>query len=160
MIRSADWTAALPGAEAVCRRAALAAWRDAAAGPASACVVLTGDGTVRDLNRRFRRTDRATNVLSFEATAAEDRARAWAAGQPVLLGDVVVAFGTVRREAVEGDRTLADHLSHMVVHGTLHLLGYDHVADADAAVMERLEVDILDTLGIADPYAGGNGGPP
>ena len=73
-------------------------------------------------------------------------------GRPLLLGDVVVALETARREAADDGKTLGDHLTHLVVHGTLHLLGYDHEADAEAVLMEARETQLLAGLGIADPY--------
>ena len=105
-------------------------------------VLLTDDDTVRALNDRFRGRDAATNVLSF---SAPETARPH-------LGDIALAYGVCAREAAEQGKTLADHLSHLVVHGVLHLLSYDHEADADAEVMEAMERDILGRLDVADPY--------
>lgn len=129
------------------RRAGAAALQAAAPpGRVELCVLLTDDARMRTLNLKFRGLDRSTNVLAFAAEGA-------AASAPRLLGDVVVAFETAAAEAVAADLSLADHLSHLVVHGTLHLLGYDHAGNADAEAMEALERQILDGLGIADPYA-------
>ncbi len=102
----------------------------------------------RRLNRRWRGKDRATNVLSFPA------------GLPVgvalpLLGDLVICAPAVAREAAEQGKTLAAHWAHLTVHGTLHLLGYDHATEAQAVVMEPLETAILGTLGFPDPYGPG-----
>jgi probable rRNA maturation factor len=109
-------------------------------------LVATDDAHVRTLNRAYRRKDKPTNVLSFPGKPAE-------AGRfGPLLGDIVVARETIAREAEAGGLTIEDHLSHLIVHGFLHLLGYDHVHDADAALMERLETAILADLGVADPY--------
>ena len=114
---------------------------------AEAAIVFSNDAHIRALNRRFRHMDAPTNVLSFPA------------GPPVagrygpLLGDVVLAFETVAAEAVEKGVPFGDYVSHMIVHGFLHLLGYDHEADEEAAVMEGLETVIMKDLGIADPYA-------
>ena len=105
-------------------------------------ILLADDATVRDLNARFRGKDASTNVLSFPAP---ETARPH-------LGDIALAHGACAREAVEQGKLLADHLSHLVVHGVLHLLGYDHQADAPAEVMEAMERDILLKLGVADPY--------
>ncbi|HUZ72844.1 MAG TPA: rRNA maturation RNase YbeY [Stellaceae bacterium] len=109
-------------------------------------VVLGDDATVRALNRRWRGRDAPTNVLSFASGEAPSR------GRPLLLGDVVLAYETVAREAAEQGKTLPDHLAHLVAHGTLHLLGYDHETARDAARMEALERRLLAGLGIADPY--------
>ena len=118
-----------------------------AAGRAFGCLI-TGDAELRRLNREFRRQDHATDVLSF---AAEDEGLAPRA--PFLMGDVVLAFETVSRQAQEQGKPLADHLRHLVVHGVLHLLGYDHQEPGAAQEMEALETRVLARLGIADPYA-------
>ncbi len=119
--------------------------------PAGACVTvrLVDEAEIAGLNGRFRAQERATNVLAFPA------------GQPVLppdvdegveLGDLVICMDVVTREAAEQGKKARDHLAHLTVHGTLHLVGYDHVEDADAAVMEAMETRVLAELGIADPY--------
>lgn len=138
-------------AEEVVLRAATAAWLTAGDdGPAELSVALVDDAAIRVLNRDYRGQDKATNVLSFpggEPLAA-------APGEPALLGDVVIAFETVEREAGDDNRPFAHHLSHMTVHGLLHLLGYDHEDEAEAEEMEALERQILLGLGIPDPYRG------
>lgn len=109
-------------------------------------VIFADDARVRVLNRKFRKKDKPTNVLSFPGQPA-------AAGRfGPLLGDIVLARETIEGEALAGHLTLADHLTHLIVHGFLHLLGYDHEHDAEAADMERLETVILGDLGVADPY--------
>jgi len=116
--------------------------------PVEIGVRLTDDAEIRVLNRDWRGQDKPTNVLSF---ALDEEAPS---GVPVtLLGDVVVAFETCLREAEEESKPLADHLCHLVVHGTLHLLSYDHDVAEDAEIMESLERRILMGLGIPDPYA-------
>ena len=105
-------------------------------------ILLTDDATIRDLNARFRNKDTATNVLSFPAP---DTAHPH-------LGDIALAYGVCAAEAAAQAKALADHLSHLVVHGVLHLLGYDHQADAPAEAMEAMERHILCRLGVADPY--------
>lgn len=113
----------------------------------SACVALSSDAAVARLNAAYRNKNMPTNVLSFPAPASgkED------AG---FLGDIGLAAETVAREAREQGVPLVDHLQHLVVHGLLHLEGYDHLTQAEAEAMEALEVRILAKLGIADPYAG------
>ena len=105
-------------------------------------VLLTDDDTIRDLNARFRGKNAPTNVLSFPAPET---------AHP-HLGDIALAHGVCAAEAAAQGKTLADHLSHLVVHGVLHLLGYDHQADEPADAMEAMERDILSKLGVADPY--------
>jgi probable rRNA maturation factor len=118
-----------------------------AAPSAALAVVLADDVRVRALNAAYRDRDAPTNVLSFE-----DGERDPATGE-VMLGDVVLARETVLAEAdAQGKRPL-DHLAHLVVHGVLHLIGYDHQDAAEAATMEELERGVLAGLGIADPYA-------
>lgn len=152
------WHDALADCDNRCRDAALAAL---AAAPPEECravieigIRLTDDAEVRDLNARFRGIDTATNVLSFPMTDCAPGAQATPLppGQPLALGDVVLAFETVRGEAAAQGKSLADHLGHLVVHGMLHLLGYDHLDEAQAVAMEDLETDILAGLGVADPY--------
>jgi probable rRNA maturation factor len=117
--------------------------------PAEACVALSDDATVRELNARFRGKDKPTNVLSFPAQGGF-------AGEstPQSLGDIVLAQETIAREAADLGLPHAHHFQHLVVHGLLHLLGYDHETDAEAEEMEGLEVEILSRLGIPNPYDG------
>ncbi|MGI9169545.1 MAG: rRNA maturation RNase YbeY [Caulobacteraceae bacterium] len=138
-IEAGDWARAAPDAADVARRAGAAAARLGPGG--SIAILLTDDETVRELNVRFRGKNQATNVLSFPAAA--DPAR--------HLGDIALAFGVCAREADEQGKTLSAHLSHLVIHGVLHLLGYDHQAEAEAEAMEMLERDLLAALGVADP---------
>lgn len=133
------WTDALPDAAAVVERAATAAL---GAVEGDVVVLLTDDAAVRDLNARFRDRDQPTNVLSFPA--AESAAP--------HLGDLVLAFGVCAAEAAAQGKTLTDHLTHLVVHGVLHLLGRDHEAEAEAEAMEAEERTLLASLGVADPY--------
>jgi len=134
------------GAEAIVRRAAEAALADTGASGIEIGVVLTDDAKMRALNRTWRGTDAATNVLSFPAPAS-------AGVEPRLLGDVVLAYETIAREAAEQRISARDHLAHLTVHGVLHLLGHDHENDRDAETMEHHEREILVRLGISDPYA-------
>jgi probable rRNA maturation factor len=114
---------------------------------AEICVHLVGDVDIQALNAQWRGVNAPTNVLSFPAS---DPARL---RQARLLGDVLIAFETVSREAEQEQKTFADHYRHLVVHGFLHLLGFDHIEDAQAEAMEVLETRVLARLGVADPYA-------
>jgi len=113
-------------------------------------IVLTDDARIRELNARWRGFDKPTNVLSFPSDL--DPA-SLPVGAPWLLGDVVVALETVGREAAEAGRSLSAHLTHLLVHGVLHLLGYDHEIEAEAVRMEALEIELLARLNITNPYA-------
>lgn len=159
-IEDEAWTKALPGVEELCRTLALATVQAAGGdldGPAvEVSVVLTSDAAVHELNRDWRGQDKPTNVLSF--AGLDDDEAPVVVGAPVLLGDVIMAFGVCEQEAREQGKTLAHHAAHLVVHGTLHLLGWDHEEDeTEAEEMERLETVILSGFGIADPYAEGEG---
>lgn len=114
---------------------------------------LTDDAEVQTLNRDYRQKDKPTNVLSFPMVQPDllDSIANTDDGE-VLLGDIVLAHGVCAAEAAEKGITLADHVTHLIVHGTLHLLGYDHQGQAEADAMEQIERDVLATLGIADPY--------
>jgi len=138
VLLDAAWAKALPGVERLIRRAARAAL---GAKARSLTVALSDDRRVQALNKRDRKKDKPTNVLSYPS------------GHKSFLGDIVLARQTVWREAREQKKTPADHVAHLVVHGTLHLLGYDHeTTDTDAERMEALERRILKKIGIADPY--------
>jgi len=137
-----SWRRALPRAGTLARRAVAAALHEARhAEPSELSLVLADDATLARLNAKYRRRKGPTNVLSFPSA-------------PPLLGDVVIAYQTTAREAKAQKKSLADHFAHLVVHGTLHLLGHDHVRIADARRMEALEVAALFRLGVADPYNG------
>jgi probable rRNA maturation factor len=115
-------------------------------------VRLTGDEDVRALNAEWRGKDKPTNVLSFPLLNDDDLQHANVAGPELLLGDIILAHGVCVNEAAERGVSVEDHATHLVVHGTLHLLGYDHHEDGDAEDMEAREVRALARLGIADPY--------
>ncbi len=138
-IEDPAWTEALPDAEVLVDRAARAAL-----GPTAGDVVvlLTNDAAVHEINARFRDRDQPTNVLSFPA--AESAAP--------HLGDLMLAFGVCAVEAGDQGKSLGDHLTHLVVHGVLHLRGRDHEDEAEAEAMEAEERSLLASLGVADPY--------
>lgn len=147
-----DWDS---GADELVRRAAEHAYVVTRGGEAAElCIVLADDALVAKLNKAYRGKEGPTNVLSFPAAEMPDTGAPEAvfAGVSPLLGDVVLARETIAREAVDQNKKFADHLSHLTVHGVLHLLGHDHLEDADADEMEALERDILEDLGVADPY--------
>ena len=112
-------------------------------GEGSISILLTDDDALAELNGRFLGKPTPTNVLSFPAPANPDG----------HLGDIALAYGVCAREASAQGKTLAQHLSHLTVHGVLHLLGYDHLSDGEAEVMETLERTVLEALGVPDPYA-------
>jgi probable rRNA maturation factor len=115
-------------------------------------VTLTSDEHVRELNAKWRNKDKPTNVLSFPMADELDLGRANVSGMELLLGDIVLAHGVCEAEAAEKGVSLEQHATHLMVHGTLHLLGYDHHKDSEAADMEAREVRALERLGIANPY--------
>jgi probable rRNA maturation factor len=148
----AAWKRALPGHAALARRAARAAVHRASPklGAAEVSLVLADDRFVARLNRTWRHKRGPTNVLSFPCRISDARRRA--RREPELLGDVVVAYESVAREAGRSGRPLADHFAHLVVHGVLHLFGHDHEGEAEARIMQALEAAALAELGIDDPY--------
>jgi probable rRNA maturation factor len=141
-----------PEAEAVIQRAVTAAAEivNADTGEAEIAVMLTDDAGIRTLNNNWRGIDKPTNVLSFPALQPTASAPADA---PRMLGDIAIAYETTRKEADDEEKPFDHHLSHLAVHGFLHLIGYDHEKDDDAEAMEGLEREILAQLGIPDPYA-------
>lgn len=114
-------------------------------------ITLSNDENIRNLNRDYRNKDKPTNVLSFpQIDWTKDNIDA---NNPlIMLGDVIVALETIEREAHEQDKRLQDHFIHMLVHSILHLCGYDHEIETDAEAMEKLEIDILNEMGIKNPY--------
>jgi probable rRNA maturation factor len=134
------------GAEDSIRGAIEATLADCGAEGAEVGVLLTDDARVRELNRTWRGKDAATNVLSFPAPKMGDE-------RSHFLGDIVFALETIEHEATDESKPVSHHVAHLAVHGTLHLLGFDHESDEDAEVMEHRERRILNRLGIPDPYA-------
>jgi probable rRNA maturation factor len=142
-----------PAAEAVIHRAVATAAEivDAGLGEAELAIMLTDDVGIRTLNSNWRGIDKPTNVLSFPALPPTGPSGPDDA--PRMLGDIAIAFETTRKEADDEQKPFDHHLSHLAVHGFLHLIGYDHEKDGDAEAMETLEQEILAQLGIPDPYA-------
>src|SRR3954447_3919433 len=152
LIVAGQWSGEADAAAIVHRAIeAAASMVDADTADAELAVMLTDDAGIRTLNRSWRRIDKPTNVLSFPAlqpTGAPSSDDA-----PRMLGDIAIAYETTRSEADDEQKPFDHHLSHLAVHGFLHLVGYDHESEAEAEAMENLERDILGTLGIPDPYA-------
>jgi probable rRNA maturation factor len=153
VIVAADCWQDQPDTETVIQRAIDTAAQISGAdvGDAEIAVMLTDDAGIRTLNNNWRGIDKPTNVLSFPALqptgpVGED-------DPPRMLGDIAIAYETMRREADEAQKPFEHHLSHLTVHGFLHLIGYDHETDDEAGEMEALETEILAQLGIPDPYA-------
>lgn len=155
----AGWRSAGFEVRAACRDSARAAL--ALAAPtlrrAELSIVLGDDALLRSLNREWRGKDKPTNVLSFPAAEFDEGVEIEPSpeGAPILLGDVILSLDTVIAEAAAQGKGVADHLRHLVVHGTLHLLGFDHEDQDEAERMEALETRVLAGMGIADPYASG-----
>jgi len=146
---SALWDA-LIDAEAIAERALEAAAEQAGIAlldGAELGVLLSDDDHVQSVNQEWRGIDKPTNVLSFPAVEPSKLVRA------PFLGDIIIAYETAEREARSDGKAFADHYAHLIVHGFLHLLGYDHINEADAERMEALEISILASLDIPDPYA-------
>ena len=161
MIEDAAWLDDLPGAKDVVERACTRALQVACAGESVAvAVVMANDRMLTSLNGRWRRIDRPTDVLSFPSDerfpgAPLRRPAGSPPGGDIELGDIIISRETIKGDAHRHTLALVDHLSHIVVHGTLHLLGYDHQTEVDATVMENLERSVLRTLGIPDPCHSG-----
>ena len=154
----ADGWRAEPDAEAVIHRAIAAAAEtvqagsgEAGFGEAELAVMLTDDAGIRTLNSNWRGIDKPTNVLSFPAL--QPTGAGGPDDAPRMLGDIAIAYETTRKEADDEQKPFDYHLSHLAIHGFLHLMGYDHETDDDAEAMEGLEQEILAQLGIPDPYA-------
>ena len=147
MIEAGDWVR-LPEAESLAQRAAEAAVMaaDEAEEDYEVSLMLADDARIRELNSTWRGKDKPTNVLSFPAPEQPGGAGAR------HLGDIALAYETLARESEEESKEFAHHFAHLIIHGVLHLLGYDHEVEAEAEIMEALEVKALASLGIADPY--------
>jgi probable rRNA maturation factor len=151
VIKSPLWNAHR-GIKALLRRT-IAAAAAMASTDGELAVVLTDDSAIRALNRRWRGKDEPTNVLSFPASVCSISLQAGTRKTaPHLFGDIVIAYETTAREAQAQRKPLRDHLAHLAVHGFLHLLGYDHAGEEEAAAMEALEIAVLARLDVPDPY--------
>ncbi len=155
-VRCRSWTDTLDDPPLLCRRAVDAVCRVAAGEtvgrPVEIGIALADDAETARLNARYRGIARPTDVLSF-GSGDSIGGEGLPEEPPVMLGDIVIAFETSARDAARDDKRLDHHLQHLVVHGFLHLLGYDHETERDASRMEAMEVEILKRLGIGDPYA-------
>ena len=161
LIEDPRWDAA--GLEALAHRAAGAVLADLGLDPAAAEISLLGcdDARIADLNESFRDKPRPTNVLSWPAEERRPAPGAMppaptprAPGLPVELGDIAIAYDTTAAEAKAGGLPFENHVMHLLVHGLLHLIGFDHETDEEAALMEAREVAILASMGLPDPYSG------
>lgn len=159
-IEAPSWETACPDYEAVIRRAIDGVLKQCPVAVAlhekgvefELSVVLADNAMVQTLNRDYRGKDKPTNVLSFAQLDGEDGWEEPALPGPCVLGDLILAFETVRDEAAEAGKSLESHFSHLVIHGMLHLLGYDHIEEDEAEEMESLEIQILSGFGIKNPY--------
>jgi probable rRNA maturation factor len=147
-ITEPKWMTALEDVQQLCH-AAIEACPQLQNGPYEVSILLSDDDQVRQLNRDYRHQDNPTNVLSF---ANSEDMESLEYGSK-LLGDIVIAYGVTSAEAESEGKILADHLSHLVIHGMLHLQGYDHQDDVEAGQMEALEIIALAGLGIKNPYS-------
>ena len=155
LLEDPRWQAA--GLEALAERAACAALSHLSLDPErfEIAVLACDDARIAELNGDFRAKPKPTNVLSWpsEERDPEEPPEGGEDGMPEELGDIAIAWETCAREAAEQGKPLDHHITHLMVHATLHLLGYDHISDAEATVMETLETEILGKMGIANPYS-------
>lgn len=142
IVEGEAWPRALPQAEELARRVFEAASAREPKLGGEIALLLADDEKLQSLNQRFRGKDAPTNVLSFPSGAPA----------PAFLGDIALAYETCAREAQEKQASLSDHAAHLIAHGLLHLVGYDHMDEAEARLMERLETEILDAIGVSNPY--------
>jgi len=111
-------------------------------------VLLANDNAIQELNKQYRGKDAPTNVLSFPGICNNEN------GGPILLGDIILSYETIQKESLKDNKALMDHVTHLVVHGVLHLFGYDHEEEDTAREMEMIEISILKDFGIENPYEG------
>ena len=143
LVKAPEWSK-IPRIEAKIRKAVECALTAEGQTAAEINILLSDDASVRTLNSQFRHIDKPTNVLSFPAAEGPGKGNA--------LGDIILGYGTVAREATEQNKSFLHHAQHLTMHGMLHLLGFDHEREDEAAEMEALETKLCLSLGIADPY--------
>lgn len=155
IIDAAGWTK-IPGLQPRVRKAVAAAWAHLPKKyqfPCRATLLLTENARIRRLNHDFRGLDQPTNVLSFPQYAPPELAKIGKNSDAVGLGDIALAYTYTAKEAKENNKVIKDYMTHLVIHGFLHLFGYDHLIDGEAEKMEKLETKIMQALGLPDPYA-------
>jgi len=152
VIQDERWLEALSKVENFVQKTVAFAWQKAGikkVGIPEISVFLSNDKDIKEINREYRGVDKPTNVLSFPAIEEDVLLEP---NMPYLAGDIVLAFETCQEEATAEGKTLSDHVAHLLVHGVLHLAGFDHIKDDDADKMEAKEVEILEELGVKNPY--------
>jgi len=152
VIQEERWLEAQPKVENFVQKTVAFAWQKAGikkVGIPEISVFLSNDKDIKEINLEYRGVDKPTNVLSFPAIEEDVLLEP---NMPYLAGDIVLAFETCQEEATAEDKTLSDHVAHLLVHGVLHLAGFDHIKDDDADKMEAKEVEILEELGVKNPY--------
>lgn len=151
-VEAGNW----PDCENLIRRCVMASLKkcetDTQGFPAELSIVLSDNDQVQELNRDYREKDKPTNVLSFPALECEGPGHLVLEPGPLHLGDIILAYGVVSCEATEQKIAFEDHLAHLIIHGCLHLIGFDHMDDEEAEEMESIEIAILSEFGIANPY--------